>query len=238
MPAEKQPVGSVWTRPRRGREQPALTREQIVAEAVALLDTEGMDALSMRQLGARLNAGATSLYRHVANRDELIELVVDEVYGEISVPEIGDPAQWRTATRECAMSLRAMILRHPWMASTLGQVGLSYLGPNVMRLNDRMVGLFEAGGFPVDEARDGIGTVISYVVGMGISEAAYLSLLVRSGKTEQEWLAELRPAAEEAARAFPRVQEDWDQDPEQLRECKFRYGLDRVLDGLDARRNT
>ncbi|WP_330233709.1 TetR/AcrR family transcriptional regulator [Nocardia sp. NBC_00508] len=238
MPAEKQPVGSVWTRPRRGREQPALTREQIVAEAVALLDAEGMEALSMRQLGARLNAGATSLYRHVANRDELIELVVDEVYGEISVPEIDDPAQWRRATRECALSLRAMILRHPWMASTLGQVGLSYLGPNVMRLNDRMVGLFEAGGFPVDEASDGIGTVISYVVGMGISEAAYLSLLVRSGKTEKEWIAELRPAAEEAAREFPRVQEDWDQDPEQLRERKFRYGLDRVLDGLEARRNT
>lgn len=238
MPAEKQPVGSVWTRPRRGREQPALTREQIVSEAVALLDAEGMEALSMRQLGARLNAGATSLYRHVTNRDELIELVVDEVYGEISVPEIGDPAQWRTAAQECAQSLRAMILRHPWMASTLGQVGLSYLGPNVMRLNDRMVGLFEAGGFPVDEASDGIGAVISYVVGMGIAEAAYLSLLVRSGKTEQEWLAELRPAAEEAAREFPRVQEDWNQDPEQRRERKFRYGLDRVLDGLDARRTT
>lgn len=239
MPAEKQPVGSVWTRPRRGREQPALTREQIVAEAVALLDAEGMEALSMRQLGARLNAGATSLYRHVANRDELIELVVDEVYGEIDVPRIDDPAQWRAAAQECATSLRAMILRHPWMASTLGQVGLSYLGPNVMRLNDRMVGLFEAGGFPAEEAGDGIGAVISYVVGIGITEAAYLSMLTRSGKTEKEWLAELRPAVEAAAREFPRVaQENWNQDPERLRERKFRYGLDRVLDGLDARRAT
>ncbi|MBF6221028.1 TetR/AcrR family transcriptional regulator [Nocardia abscessus] len=239
MPADKQQVGSVWTRPRRGREQPALTREQIVAEGVTLLDAEGMEALSMRQLGARLNAGATSLYRHVANRDELIELVVDEVYGEISVPEIDDPANWRTATQECARSLRAMILRHPWMASTLGQVGLSYLGPNVMRLNDRMVGLFEAGGFPTAEAADGIGTVVSYVVGIGITEAAYLSMLARSGQTEKQWLAALRPVAEEAAREFPRVaQEEWDQDPEQLRERKFRYGLDRVLDGLEARRNT
>ncbi|UAK33919.1 TetR/AcrR family transcriptional regulator [Nocardia asteroides] len=239
MPAEKQPVGSVWTRPRRGREQPALTREQIVAEAVALLDAEGMEALSMRQLGARLNAGATSLYRHVANRDELIELVVDEVYGEIDVPRIDDPAQWRAAAQECATSLRAMILRHPWMASTLGQVGLSYLGPNVMRLNDRMVGLFEAGGFPAEEAGDAIGAVISYVVGIGITEAAYLSMLTRSGKTEKEWLAELRPAVEAAAREFPRVaQENWNQDPERLRERKFRYGLDRVLDGLDARRAT
>ncbi|WP_327111085.1 TetR/AcrR family transcriptional regulator [Nocardia sp. NBC_01730] len=238
MPVEKQQLGSVWTRPRRGREQPALTREQIVVEAVALLDAEGMEALSMRQLGARLNAGATSLYRHVANRDELVELVVDEVYGEISVPEIDDPTHWRAATRECAQSLRAMILRHPWMASTLGQVGLSYLGPNVMRLNDRMVGLFQAGGFPGDEASDGIGTVISYVVGMGITEAAWLSMLARSGQTEKELIADLRPAAEQAALEFPRVQQaDWNRDPAEMRERKFHYGLDRVLVGLDARRN-
>ncbi|MFI9405520.1 TetR/AcrR family transcriptional regulator [Nocardia sp. NPDC052316] len=237
MAVEKQQVGSVWTRPRKGREQPALTREQIVAEAVALLDAEGMEALTMRQLGARLNAGATSLYRHVANRDELIELVVDEVYGEIRVPEITDPTAWRAATEEVAQSLRGMILRHPWMASTLGQVGLSYLGPNVMRLNDGLVGLFEVGGFPSAETDEALSAVTSYVVGMGISEAAWLALLVRSGQTEQEFVAALRPAAEAAARNYPRTQqENWDADPRERRDRKFRYGLDRLLDGLDARR--
>jgi AcrR family transcriptional regulator len=242
MPVEKQQVGSVWTRPRRGREQPALTREQIVAEAVALLDAEGMDALSMRRLGARLNAGATSLYRHVANRDELIELVVDEVYGEIQVPKIDDPANWRAATEMCAGSLRAMILRHPWMASTLGQVGLSYLGPNVMWLNDRMLALFEAGGFPAEERSDAIGAVISYVIGIGISEAAWLTMLARSGQTEGEFLATLRPAAEQAAHDYPRLQQtdasgSWDQDPAAARDRQFQYGLDRILDGLETRRN-
>jgi len=77
-------LGSVWTRPqpqRRQKEQ--LTRERIVAEALRLLDEEGMEALSMRSLGQRLGAGATSLYRHVASKDELIELVADAVYGEI-----------------------------------------------------------------------------------------------------------------------------------------------------------
>lgn len=237
MAVEKQQVGSVWTRPRKGREQPALTREQIVAEAVSLLDGEGMEALTMRQLGARLNAGATSLYRHVANRDELIELVVDEVYGEIRVPAITDPAAWRMATADCAESLRAMITRHPWMASTLGQVGLSYLGPNVMRLNDGLVGLFEAGGFPAAETSDAISAVMSYVVGMGIAEAAWLALLARSGQTEQEFVAQLRPAAEAAAKDYPRFQqdEDWDTDPTERRDRKFRYGLDRLLDGLGAR---
>ncbi|MFQ6397008.1 TetR/AcrR family transcriptional regulator [Nocardia sp. KC 131] len=241
MPVEKQPVGSVWTRPRRGREQPALTREQIVAEAVALLDAEGMEALSMRQLGARLNAGATSLYRHVANRDELIELVVDEVYGEIRVPEINDPAQWRAAAEQCAASHRAMILRHPWMASTLGQVGLSYLGPNVMRLNDRMLALFEVGGFAPVESSDAIGALISYVIGIGISEAAWLTLLARSGQTESELIANLRPAAEQAAHDYPRLRQAdvrgvWDQDPAIARDRQFRYGLDRIMEGLESRR--
>ncbi|WP_069167203.1 TetR/AcrR family transcriptional regulator [Nocardia altamirensis] len=238
MPAEKQQVGSVWTRPRRGREQPALTREHIVTEAVALLDAEGMEALTMRQLGTRLNAGATSLYRHVANRDELIELVVDEVYGEIRVRAITDGADWRSAAEDCAESVRAMILRHPWMASTLGQVGLSYLGPNVMQLNDGLVGLFEVGGFPAQETGDAISALMSYVIGMGIAEAAWLAMLTRSGQTEQEFVAQLRPAAEAAAKDYPRFQQnDWDSDPTEVRDRKFRYGLVRILDGLEARRS-
>ncbi|MFD6155408.1 TetR/AcrR family transcriptional regulator [Nocardia sp. NPDC060256] len=242
MAVEKQQVGSVWTRPRKGREQPALTREQIVAEAVGLLDAEGLEALTMRQLGARLNAGATSLYRHVANRDELIELVVDEVYGEIRMPEIADAAGWRDAAAHFAAELRAMILRHPWIASTLGQVGMSYLGPNVMRMNERMAVIFGVGGFPADEVADAITVLLGYVIGVGVTEAAWLSLLVRSGQTEPELLASLRPAAEQAAKDFPQLQEGmpevgWDTDPAQTRDRRFDYGLDRVLDGLEPRRN-
>ncbi|QIS16812.1 TetR family transcriptional regulator [Nocardia arthritidis] len=240
VPTEKPAVSSVWTRPRRGREQPALTREHIVAEAIGLLDADGMDALSMRTLGARLNAGATSLYRHVANRDELIELVVDEVYGEIRVPKIGKREEWRTATTEFAGSLRAMMLRHPWMAMTLGQVGLSYLGPNYMRTTDQSVALFEVGGFDTEEAGDAITALWSYVIGMSITEAAWLTVLNRSGQTEREMLAELRPVVEAATKDLPRVQassppSDWE-DPERIRDRKFAYGLDRMLDGLQTRR--
>src|SRR5690349_20267833 len=98
---------SIWTRPRRtGRASTALSREQIVAEAVALLDEEGISALSMRKLGARLGSGATSIYWHVPSKDDLVELVLDEVYGEVAVPEIpasGDPTApeaWRAAAIE------------------------------------------------------------------------------------------------------------------------------------------
>ncbi|MFK0250146.1 TetR/AcrR family transcriptional regulator C-terminal domain-containing protein [Amycolatopsis azurea] len=235
---EEQAIQSVWTRPRRKRDQPALSQAQIVAEAVRILDVEGVDALSMRRLGTALNAGATSLYRHVANRDELIELVVDEVYGEITVPDGDDPEGWREAAVVGAQSVRAMILRHPWVASLLGSVGLSYLGPNVMRLNERLLAVFVTAGFPGDEVEQAISAVISYVVGMGTTEAAWLTTVAKSGESEREWAERLRPAVEEAAREHPHQREriaKADADPERLRDEKFRYGLERMLDGLETR---
>ncbi|WP_283136050.1 TetR/AcrR family transcriptional regulator [Rhizohabitans arisaemae] len=239
MPADNQPVPSVWARRPRRREQPALSRDRIVAEAVRLLDEEGLEALSMRSLGTRLNAGATSLYRHVAGKDELIELVVDEVYGEMRVPDPGDPAAWRKAAADCAHSLRAMVLRHPWVASVLGQAGLASLGPNLTRQSERMLALFQSAGFTLDEADQAMNTLIAYVVGMGVSEAAYLSVLARSGQSEQELLAGLRPAAEQAVQDHPRLREGyrarWDRDPGQVREENFTYGLERFLDGFQTR---
>ncbi|MGW6526915.1 TetR/AcrR family transcriptional regulator [Streptomyces venezuelae] len=225
MPAEQKPeIASVWTRPRRQREQ--LSREQIVAEAVRLLDADGLEALSMRKLGTRLDAGATSLYRHVANKDELIELVVDEVYGELSVPIATGAAQWRDAAADSARSLRAMILRHPWVASVLGQVGLVHLGPNVTKMSERMAAVYRTAGFPAAETELALSTVISYVIGMATSEAAYLSLIARSGTTEREFAERLKGDGGSDARA---------DDPGQVREETFDYGLQRVLDGLQAR---
>ncbi|MFE9096506.1 TetR/AcrR family transcriptional regulator [Streptomyces sp. NPDC007264] len=238
-PSPEQVIQSVWTRPRGGREQPALSREQIVAEALRLLDSEGIDALSMRKLGNRLGAGATSLYRHVANKDELIELAVDEIYGEIEVPEAADPARWREDAARCAHDLRATMLRHPWIASVLGEMGMSYLGPNWMRLSEAMLGLFTTAGFPAGEADRAVATVVAYVTGMATSEAAWLTVLARSGQDEQEWVERLWPAAERAAQAYPRLREGYAEqrgkDPRAAREEGFQYGLERVLDGLETR---
>ncbi|CAL9676510.1 TetR/AcrR family transcriptional regulator [Streptomyces griseomycini] len=234
---QQQPIPSVWTRPRPRREH--LTRERIVTEAVGLLDAHGIEALSMRTLGTRLGAGATSLYRHVANRDELIELVVDEVYGELEIPAAPDRAAWRPAVVEAATALRAMVLRHPWVASVLSQVGLSHLGPNVMRMSDRMLALFETAGFPADETDSAMSTVVSYVIGVATSEAAYLSMIARSGGTESDWLRALRPAVEAATRAHPHLHAahvaQHDKTPGAVRDETFDYGLQRLLDGLAAR---
>ncbi|MFI2506089.1 TetR/AcrR family transcriptional regulator [Streptomyces sp. NPDC018972] len=238
MPADEKPTASVWTRPRRPQRE-HLTREQIVAAAIELLDAEGVEALSMRKLGTRLNAAATSLYRHVANKDELIELVVDDVYGELRAPAAPDRAQWRAAVTRTATDLRAMTLRHPWIAPELGQTGLVHIGPNAMRMASGLLAQFEAAGFPADERDRAVGTLMAYVIGIASSEAAYLSLIARSGRTEKEWVAGLRPAFDDASRQHPRLREGssarQDMHPRQIRDDDFAYGLDRVLDGLAAR---
>ncbi|SNB90299.1 transcriptional regulator, TetR family [Streptomyces sp. PgraA7] len=180
--------------------------------------------------------------RHVANKDELIELielVVDDVYGELDVPSVAGRDQWRATVVRTAADLRAMVLRHPWIAPELSQVGLVHIGPNALRTASGLLARFEAAGFPPDETERALGTLMAYVVGIATSEAAYLSLIARSGRTEQEWVAEVRPAFDEAARTHPPLREAssarQDAHPRQIRDADFAYGLERVLDGLAAR---
>ncbi|GAA1721166.1 TetR/AcrR family transcriptional regulator [Kribbella yunnanensis] len=232
---------SVWTRPKRNRrrEQPALSQEQIVAAAIKLLDADGLEALTMRKLGAELGAVATAVYWHVANKDELIELVVDHVYGEIDVPEISSPDEWRAAATEFAQNFRATILRHPWLGSTLADIGVTLLGPNLLRSSDRTLGLYQTAGFGLREANYASTAVLSYVVGLTSAEAATVSKVKRSGLSEQEWTAKLWPAAEQAAEPYPRLKalyaEYTSSSAAEGGDEVFAYGLNCVLDGLQAR---
>ncbi|MEW2418003.1 TetR/AcrR family transcriptional regulator C-terminal domain-containing protein [Streptomyces sp. NPDC046866] len=230
------PIPSVWARGTREADQPALSRAAIVREAVAVLDAEGVEALSMRKLGARLGAGATSLYRHVATKDELMELAVDEVFGEMPPPDAEGP-DWRAAAARAAESFRATALRHPWLASVLGQAGLAYLGPNLMAYSERLATLVTRAGFP--EPSRAIDALMAYVIGMSTTEAAWLSTVARSGQSEAEFVARLLPAAQQAAAGHEHLVEGYAAaaavDPVEIRDTKFAYGLEVVLDGLAMR---
>jgi AcrR family transcriptional regulator len=234
MAAKSNPIPSVWARQQREPDQPALSRAAIVREAIVMLDADGIEALSMRKLGARLNAGATSLYRHVATKDELMELATDEVFGEITVPSADRPG-WRAAVVAAAGSFRATALRHPWLASVLGQAGLAYLGPNLMSCTDRLATLFTVAGFP--EPSRAIDTLLSYVIGMSTTEAAWLTTVARSGETERDFIARLMPAARQAAAEYDNLPggPGAGLDPARIRDDKFGYGLAVVLDGLATR---
>lgn len=231
-----------WARPQRARrDQPVLSRDQIVREALALLDADGIEALSMRKLGARLNAGATSLYTHVANKDELLALVVDEVFGELPLPDATggeDPAVWRKALEETAEGMRACILRHPWMVSVMGDVGMIYFGPSWMRLSESVLALMETAGFEAREANEAMSLLMGYVIGTATVEASWLSALTKSGRSEDEWIAEMMPSVIEATRDYPRLNRLYTTHvPEEVdagRDSSFTKGVRLLLDGVES----
>ncbi|MFJ2862617.1 TetR/AcrR family transcriptional regulator [Kitasatospora sp. NPDC087314] len=242
----KDAPGALWSRPQPARrEQPPLSRRQIVAEALAILDGNGIEALSMRKLGARLNAGATSMYTHVANKEELLALVVDEVFGEIPLLDADGsrrPDAWREAVAEYAAGMRAAILRHPWMVSVIGDVGMVYFGPSWMRLSEAVLTLLEESGFGLAEANDAMGAVVGYTIGAAGVEAAWLSELARHGRDEQEWMDQLLPAVVDATRDYPRLHRVYTtQVPQEMsdgRESGFANGIRLILDGIEVGRRT
>ena len=229
--------GSVWT-----RERPApaaretLSREQIVKAAVEMLDADGLAGLSMRKLGAKLNAGATSLYWHVQTKDDLLELVADEVYGEIDVPE-ADAAGWRSVTTQFAHGFRAAILRHPWfpeVATTRPSIG-----PNAVAIAGRLLAVLRAGGFTGLDVDMAMGAVITYVLGVTSAETSWRAAIARAGQTMREWIDDVTVVTAEASRDNADVQESMrarrGADPEELQERTFSFGLESMLDGLALR---
>jgi AcrR family transcriptional regulator len=238
MAASDRSYPSVWLRPRR-EPRSTLTRDQIVAEALRLLDAEGAEALSMRKLAAALGVGTTSLYWHVANRDELIELVANEIYGELDLPDAGEMHDWRAATRRFAHSMRSGIVRHRWVVSELDHVVAAVPGPNLSQATESMLAVFEAAGFPLPEAERALNTVSAYVAGIALSEAALHGLLARHGQTPQEWLDDTMRGAEQITEDYERlhttVTNYVGKDPQQAMDEDFEYGLERILDGLQAR---
>ncbi|MFG1696615.1 TetR/AcrR family transcriptional regulator [Nonomuraea sp. NPDC049309] len=226
------PFSSVWLRePRKSAAAPGRTREEIVAAAVKLLDEEGLQGLSMRKLGARLGAGATSLYWYVANKDELLELAYDQVWGEVVVPD-PDEVGWRDAVSALAYGMRETILRHPWSADLIGR--LPALGPNSMRVGDRIRRIFKAAGFRGLDVDFCGNTLTAYVFGMTIPEIAWLSSM------GEEDIEQMRDAVRMAASAHPEMLESVDTladgDPGTVRRMSFDFGLVSLLDGLERRR--
>jgi AcrR family transcriptional regulator len=229
---------TVWDRPPR-KERSTLTVDQILQAAVALLDEEGIEALSMRKLAARLGVGATSLYWHVKNRDELVVLIIDAVHGEIAMPD-DDPAQdWREVVSTVARDVRSTMVRHPWLVSVLDQIVAANLGPNVSRLSERLLAVFERAGFELWEAEKALKTVMPYVTAVAMMEAAFHTWLARHGTTEAAWLEEANRSAKEITQEHPRLRELTaayrGADVQASMDEDFEYGLARVLDGLQAR---
>jgi AcrR family transcriptional regulator len=207
-----------------------LSRERVLRAATALADAGGIESLTMRRLGEELGVEAMSLYKHVANKDDLIDGMTDAVFAEIDLPS--GATDWRTAMRERAISVRAALSRHPW-ATPLMQSRTSP-GPATMRHHDTVIGSLRAAGFSVALTAHALSALDSYIYGFALQQR---SLPFETG----EQTAELAEAilAQFPAEAYPHLAELTVQhvlQPGYDYGDEFEFGLDLVLDGLERAR--
>ncbi|MFD6100492.1 TetR/AcrR family transcriptional regulator [Nocardiopsis flavescens] len=149
-------------RPRR----PRLDRDRVVAAATALADEQGAAGVTMRAVAKRLGVEAMSLYNHVANREALLDGMVDAVFREIDLP--APAADWRPAVRDHARSVRAALRRHPWAVGLLDSRGDP--GPATLRRHDTLLGVLRSRGFSVPLAVRALSVVDGYVYGFVLQE--------------------------------------------------------------------
>jgi AcrR family transcriptional regulator len=211
----------------RQRRQP-LTRERILRGAVDLADATGIEAVTIRSLADALGVKPMALYHHVANKDEILDGIVDLVFAEIELPP--SDMDWRSALRHRAISARQVLRRHPWAAPLLES--RTTPGEATLRHHDAVIGTLRRAGFPVALVAHAYSLLDSYIYGFAIQEAA----LPFSPETVTEavhgfldqFSADRYPHLAELATAHV-LQPGYDYGDE------FEWGLDLILDGLERR---
>lgn len=217
-------------RPRR-----PLTRDRILRAAIQLLDESGLEAISMRSLGAALSAGTMSLYNHVASKEELLASLADLVAREIHVPTPG--ADWRVAMRQRAISAREVILRHPWAARLLESQ--TRLGETRLAALEAVFGCLRRAGFTVVAAYRAVLLFDSYVYGFTLQETAW------SFDPDAPAEAAASFSSEVALQASPHMAEvlahftgpDGPAAGPGTMAREFEFGLDRILDAMASLRD-
>jgi hypothetical protein len=179
------------------------------------------------------------MYWHVGSKENLISLAADRAFSEIPLPDLA-PTDWRVAARDMATGLYAMLTRHTWLVQAFGSVFV--YGPGKARHDDHAIGLFEAGGFTGNEIVQAITAVFTYVIGNALGPAATASFsrkLAREGGSAGERMREMMAEARDVASQFPRLRAGLDSPAAEYAaapEGSFRFGLEAILDGIEARR--
>jgi AcrR family transcriptional regulator len=217
------------------RRRRPLTKQRVLDKAIALADRDGIEALSMRKLGQALGVEAMSLYKHVANKGELVAAMVDSVVEQFELPD-EEPA-WDVAIRRCAIRAHDLLIEHPWacrlaiVPSDVRTIG----GPRVRYMEWLLRRLREA-GFSPDLAYSAYHTLDSHIFGFTLWQIGHADAIRRfkpdEGESVEEFtariLAQLRPR-------YPYLAEHGEQHmapdaPNGKQE--FEFGLDLILDGL------
>lgn len=208
------------------RRRVPLTRERVLAGAVALADAGGLGALTIRSLADELGVKPMTLYHHVANKEEILDGMIDVVFGEIALPSVD--AGWRSAIRERAVSARDVLRRHPWAIGLMDS--RTHPGPATLRHHEAVIGTLRRGGFPVQVVGHAYSLLDSYTYGFVVQEAALPMDVDDAPAMVEAFLEQLDPdvypnlaelATEFAARSGGQSADE------------FGFGLDLVLESLE-----
>lgn len=176
-------LGSVWLRDEPEPTRNRLSRDDIVAAGIRVLDRDGLDAFSMRAMAAELGTAATSaLYWRIATKDDLLELIVDTVLADALVEAAGD---WREQVTGLLVAAYQALSEHPWAAQLLPTH--AGLGPNYQALTDRVQEVLAEAGFKGTHLDSAVSALVHYLIGSAVADSAWLSVVRRSGLDELRW---------------------------------------------------
>ena len=204
-----------------------LRRETVLDAAVALADAHGLRALTMRKLGQALGVEAMSLYNHVRSKDELLDGMIDVVFGEIELP--AEATDWKSAMRRRAVPAREALSRHRWAIGLMES--RTSPGPATLRHHDAVLGRLRSAGFSVEMAAHASSALDSYVYGFALQEAGLPFDTAEQTADVVQAILEQMPGDE-----YPHLTEmavkhvlqpGYDYGDE------FEFGLDALLDGLE-----
>jgi AcrR family transcriptional regulator len=202
----------------------------VLRAALALADKSGLESLSMRNLGLKLGVEAMSLYNHVANKDDILDGIVDLVFSEIALPAKG--AAWKPAMRKRAISAHEALLRHPWAPSLMQS--RTKPGPATMRHHDSVLGSLRSSGFTLVMAAHAFSVIDGYVYGFALQQ---INVPLQS----REQVAEVGEAIlRQLGGEYPHLAEmitKHAMKPGYDYAKEFEFGLDLILDGLERLRD-
>jgi len=212
------------------RPRTPLSRERVLRAAIAIADKTGIDSLTMRNLGQKLRVEAMSLYNHVANKDDIVDGIVDLVFSEIALP--ADRASWKAAMRKRAISAHEALVRHPWAPSLMQS--RTRPGPATMRHHNSVLGTLRKSGFTLVMAAHAFSVIDAYVYGFALQQI--IIPLQSKEQTTQVGESILRQLAGQ----YPHLAEmitKHAMKPGYDYSKEFEFGLDLILDGLERLRS-
>jgi AcrR family transcriptional regulator len=217
------------------RSREPLSRDRILWTAVALADEGGVESISMRRIAQELGVVPMALYKHVANKDELLDGMVDVVVGEIDPPIEG--ADWKATMRERILSARRALLRHPWASRVLESRGEPT--PTVVAYFDSMMGVFLAGGFSVDLMHHAMHVMGSRI--LGFSQELFDDTSSMPAEEAADVWTQMADAYPNIAKLIPVAMGIHDEGGEVVGggcddQFEFEFALDLILDGLERLR--